>query len=207
MKKQGGAATRLPGSAASMVNASKEHFEMDFQNLFFLGMKRQMPPLIVRPGRVLDLGASGKYVVPGAEPLGAPNWMCPRDPIPAADDSIGTIHAHHFLEHLSGRGVPLLLREVERVLESGGVFNYTVPYYSSTLAIQNLEHQSQWCEDTLRNLFEDDTYEHEQGRNWRLAIHFQIIVGIQQRNLALVGQLVKDGPKMSYREWYYPQSI
>ena len=39
----------------------------------------------------------------------------------------------------------------------GGVLNFSVPYYTTTLAIQNLEHKSFWCEDTLKNLFEDDT--------------------------------------------------
>jgi hypothetical protein len=155
---------------------------MDFQRLFLLGMKRDLPPLIERAGRAIDLGASGKYVAAGAEALGPPRWVWPRDPIPAARDSVATIHTYHFLEHLSGHEVASLLREIERVLMPGGVLNYSVPYYTSTLAIQNLEHKSQWCEDTLKNLFEDDTYEHEQGRDWRLSVHFQVIVGLVQRN-------------------------
>ena len=164
---------------------------MDFQYLFLLGMKRQLSQLIERPGRAIDLGASGKYVAPGAEPLGPPKWVWPRDPIPAANESVATIHAYHLLEHLSGADAAALIREIERVLMPGGVFNYSVPYYSTTLAIQNLEHKSPWCEDTFKNLFEDDTYDHEQGRDWRLSVHFQVIVGLAQRNLALVGQIVK----------------
>src|SRR5262249_10334896 len=170
---------------------------MDFQTLFFLGMKRSLPQLIERPGRAIDLGASGKYVAAGAEPLGPPRWVFPRDPIPAANDSIATVHAYHFLEHLTGGEVAKLMREIERVLEPGGVLNFSIPYFSSTLAIQNLEHKSQWCEDTFENLFEDDTYDHEQGRNWSLQVHFLVIVGLAQRNLALVGQIVKDAPTRS----------
>jgi SAM-dependent methyltransferase len=177
---------------------------MDFQTLFALGMKRYLPPLIVREGEAWDLGASGKYVVPGAEPLGAPAWVWPRDKIPARDNSVATIHAYHFLEHLPGKDAATLMREVERVLEPGGVFNYSVPYYTSTLAIQNLEHESHWCEDTFRNLFEDQTYAHEVGNTWRLSIHFQVIVGLVQRNLALVGQLTKDAFPRQDPKWFYP---
>ena len=38
--------------------------------------------------------------------------------------------------------------------------NFCVPYFSSLLMAQNLQHKSFWCEETFRNLFEDDTYEH-----------------------------------------------
>jgi len=179
---------------------------MDFQNLFALGMKRYLPPLIAQDGRAFDIGASGKYVAPGAEPVGAPNWLWPRDKLPADDESIATIHAYHFLEHLNGRDVATFMRDVERVLISGGVFNYSIPYYTSTLSIQNLEHESQWCEDTFRNLFEDDRYRHEEGTTWRLSVHFQVIVGIVQRNLALVGQLVKDSKPIEKPKWFHPST-
>lgn len=182
---------------------------MDFQTLFALGMKRYLPPLIARRGRTFDVGASGKYVVPGAEALGAPAWIWPRDPIPARNDSVATIHAYHFLEHLDGRDAIAFMREVERVLEPGGVFNYCVPYYSSVLAHQDLEHRSRWTEESFRDLFENVTYPRAQGQGWRLSIHFQVIVGKVQRNLALVGQIVKDAPKTEYPipKWYYPESV
>jgi len=60
---------------------------MSFQNLFALGMKRRLPELLEYEGQAFDVGASGKYVAPGATPLGAPTWVFPRDKIPAADDS------------------------------------------------------------------------------------------------------------------------
>ena len=98
---------------------------MNFQRLFALGMKRHLPELVTCPGPRYDIGASGKYVAPGAIPLGPPNWIFPRDPIPAADDSLATIHCCHFLEHLSGDNAVLFLREVERVLiPERGVMNF-----------------------------------------------------------------------------------
>src|SRR6516162_2310318 len=120
---------------------------MDFQYLFALGMKRRLPKLLTCDGRAFDLGASGLYVAPGATALGPPSWVFPRDSIPAEADSVGTIHAYHFLEHLSGEDAVALMREVERVLiPERGVFNFSIPYYSTSLAVQNLEHRSLWCE-------------------------------------------------------------
>jgi SAM-dependent methyltransferase len=179
----------------------------DFQTLFALAMKRHLPPLAHREGRALDLGATGRFVAPGAEPLGRPAWVWPRDAIPAADESVAVVHAYHFLEHLAGREAVTLVREVERVLVPGGVFNYSVPYYNTTLQAQDLEHRSMWCEDTFRNLFEDFTYEHASGRAWRLGVHFQVIVGLVQRNLALVGQLVKDAPAVERPTWCHPGEV
>jgi hypothetical protein len=62
------------------------------------GMKRYLPELVEFTGPSYDIGASGIYRVPGAIPLGPPNWIFPRDPIPAADDSVATMRLTvHFL--------------------------------------------------------------------------------------------------------------
>jgi SAM-dependent methyltransferase len=176
---------------------------MDFQTLFGFAMKRYLPQIETKEGPVLDLGASGKYVVPGATALGLPQWVWPRDQIPARDTSVAMIHAYHFLEHLEGGDAILLLREVERVLQPGGLFCYCVPYYSSQLNANDLDHKSNWSEGTFANLFHNDTYA-DKGE-WRLSVHFQIIAGIAERNLALIGQLVKDAPAAEqYPLWYYP---
>jgi hypothetical protein len=165
---------------------------MSFQNLFALGMKRRLPELLEYEGQAFDVGASGKYVAPGATPLGAPTWVFPRDKIPAADDSVATLHAYHFLEHLSGDDAVAFLREVERVLiPERGVLNFSIPYYSATVAAHDLNHKSQWCEDTFKNLFTDDTYDHDDGGAWRLRVHFLLIAGVVQRNLCVIGQIVK----------------
>jgi hypothetical protein len=179
----------------------------DFRHLFALGMKRNLPELVTCEGPSYDVGASGKYVVPGAIPLGPPKWVFPRDPIPAADDSVATLHAYHFMEHLSGDDAVAFLREVERVLiPDRGVMNFVVPYFSSALMAQDLQHKSFWCEETLRNLFEDKAYEHY--GEWRLQVGFLIIAGIVNRNLALLGQIVKSHtPRPPPNEWFHPSVL
>jgi hypothetical protein len=166
-------------------------------------MKRRIKPLRTSRGRVLDIGASGTYVVPGAQALGPPHWVFPT-PIPAEDNSVAEIHCYHFLEHLDGTQAIQFLKEVERVLApEEGVFNFCVPYYNTTLAAQNLQHKSLWCEDTFDNLFYDTTYEH--SGHWELRQHVVLIVGLCQRNLCLMGQLVKDGrPREERDKFYYP---
>jgi hypothetical protein len=129
------------------------------------------PLLSCDDGLKLDCGASGKYKVPGAMALGPPEWAFPRDPIPARDDSVGELHAHHFLEHLDPEMAIRFLREVERVLiPERGVFSFTVPYFGTVLAAQDLSHKSPWTEETFRNLFSNDTYEHH--GSWRLNVRF-----------------------------------
>ena len=97
-------------------------------------MKRYLPELLTYEGPSFDIGSSGRYQVPGAVALGRPTWVHPRDPIPADDDSVATIHAYHFLEHLSGNDAVSFLREVERVLiPERGVMNFSMPHSSSEL--------------------------------------------------------------------------
>lgn len=163
---------------------------MNFQELFMLGMKRQLPELITCEGLSFDCGA-GKYVAPGAIPLARPEWVIPRDKIPAADKTVATIHAYHFLEHLTGDEVAFFLREVERVLiPERGVLNFSIPYYNSVLAAQSLDHKSLWCEETFNKLFNEEMFAYY-GK-WRLRVHFLMIAGIVSRNMALVGQLVSE---------------
>jgi hypothetical protein len=181
---------------------------MNFQYLFALGMKRKLPDLLTcNEGLRFDVGSTGKYVVSNATPLGPPKWQWPRDGIPANNECVGELHAYHFLEHLSGEDAISFLREVERVLiPACGVFNFSIPYYSTVLANQDLEHKSFWSEETFRNLFENDTYLRLSAGPWKLHIHFLIIAGVVSRNLALVGQIVKnDNHQSSTRDaWFYP---
>jgi hypothetical protein len=180
---------------------------MTFQQLFALGMKRRLPELLTCQGKSFDVGASGKYVAPGAIPLGPPLWVWPRDKIPCSDNEAATVHCYHFLEHLTGDDAISFLREVERVLiPDRGVFNFSVPYFSSVLAAQNLEHKSQWCEETFRNLFEDDTYEH--SGKWRLKVRFLLIAGIVGRNMCLIGQIIKTEEEQGKSgEWFHPNDV
>jgi hypothetical protein len=120
---------------------------------------------------------------------------------------VATIHRYHFLGHLSGDDAVLFLREVERVLiPESGVINFAIPYFSSVLMSQNLQHKSFWCEETFRTLFEDDTYENY--GTWRLTVHFLMIGGIVNRNLALAGQIIKsDEDQRGEEEWFYPKYV
>src|SRR5678816_2192178 len=110
---------------------------MNFQHLFALGMKRHLPELLYPMGPTFDIGASGKYKVPNAFPLGAPDWIWPRNKIPIVDGDAAVIHAYHFLEHLAPPDAVSFLREVERALQPDGVFCFSVPYFSSSLSAQD----------------------------------------------------------------------
>jgi hypothetical protein len=178
---------------------------MTFQELFALGMKRYLPELLTCEGPSFDIGSSGRYQVPGAVALGRPTWVPPRDPIPAADDSVATIHAYHFLEHLSGDDVVSFMREVERVLiPERGVMNFSTPHFSSELMAHTLDHKSRWSEETLSYLFNDNTYEN--FGKWRLRVHFVMAAGVAYRNLCVIGQIIKsDKPAPQVEKWFYPQ--
>ena len=167
---------------------------MTFQELFRLSMKRELPELLVGPkGPVLNIGSSedDTWVIPGAIPLGLPDWCFPfpHNKIPMPDNSVSAIHCYHFMEHLYGKQAIAFLREVERVLQPGGTFNFCVPYYSSHLQAQCLDHKSFWNEETFENLFSNRGY--NIAGDWQLKVHFQIIAAIVHRNLALIGQLTK----------------
>lgn len=163
----------------------------DLQELFWFGMMREIPPLLPPPaGLVFDIGASGLKKAPGAVALGLPEWCWPRDAIPAGAETVGVVHCYHFLEHLSGEDAIAMLREFERVLVPGGVVNFCIPYYNSNLAAHDLTHKSSWCEDSFTNLFKNSYY--DPAGSWRLKQHFCVIMGIVERNIVLVGQLVKE---------------
>lgn len=165
----------------------------NFQGLFFNGMKRQLPGIVSYNGMAIDIGCSDRdKCVLDAEPLGRPNWVFPRDMLPYPNGSIATIHCYHFLEHLSGDDAIVLLRECERVMTPGwSVMNFCMPYYNSNLQAECLEHKSSWNEETFRNLFNSDGKKADIAGRWELRVHFQLIAGIVERNLCLIGQLVR----------------
>lgn len=163
---------------------------MLIQELFMLGMKRSMPELLSFEGPAYDIGSSGRCHAPGAIAFGLPGWQWPRDLIPAEPNSVATLHCYHFLEHLSGEDAISFLREAERVMiPSKSVLNFCIPYYSAPLAAQDLTHKSFWTEESFRTLFDNHYY--DMAGEWRLSVHFIMIAGIVQRNLSLIGQLVK----------------
>lgn len=163
------------------------------QDLFRLGMKRNLPPLLSFPGgRAINVGSSPSdtWDIPSAVALGLPNWVWPRDPIPFSKESVSTIHCYHFLEHLTGVDAIRFLREAERVMIPGAsVLNFCMPYYNSSLQAECLDHKSMWNESTFGNLFNNSGY--DVAGEWKLKVHFQMIAGIVERNLCIIGQLTR----------------
>lgn len=163
-----------------------------FQDLFFLGMKRDLR-ILLAGGRtkVVNIGSSAKdkCKIPNADMLGLPSWSFPRDPLPYDNESVTLIHCYHFLEHLTGSDAISFLREVERVLIPTGVFNFCMPYYNSNLQAECLDHKSQWNENSFRNLFHNSGY--NISGDWALDEHFLLIAGVKEDNLCIIGQLVK----------------
>lgn len=136
----------------------------------------------------LNVGAGNKVIV-GAIPLDYPEWDADKDPISYANESVDVITAYHFLEHCADP-VKVLL-EFQRVLKPGGYVNIVVPYYSAQMQTQDLDHKSAYCEETWRVLFANPYY-NKNLVEWKFKIHFNLIAGMVERNLALFTQLVKE---------------
>ena len=167
---------------------------MTLEQLFTMGMDRS-PGLLLEPrvGLSIDLGAGKKRFGSPGYNLQLPDWEWPRDPIPAGYGEAAIIHAYHFLEHLTGEDAIALFKEVERVLCVGGIFQFCIPYYNTQLASQDLTHKSYWTEDSFKILFKNKYYDPTAGKveDWKLEVQYLLIAGVVERNLALVGQLVR----------------
>jgi predicted SAM-dependent methyltransferase len=177
---------------------------MTIQELFNIGMKRQLPNLATPPTYhgmrrpIIELGA-GNNPIPDQYNLGGdskydydlPDWDGTKDKIPHSDNSIAGIYAFHFFEHFTGEQVIRLLRECERVLIPGGVLTTVVPHRLGSMAYQDLDHKSFYMEETWRTLFDNSDYDKNREQPWRFKIYFNVIIGIVERNLALMTQLIK----------------
>lgn len=187
---------------------------MNIQQLFALGMKREVPELLDFPsGHVLNLGC-GKHVLSNAINLDYPDWDAEtyHIEIPSAikaqmtgielphpemgsimttcpSGSIAGIHAYHFLEHV--RDPRRMLREMQRVLMPGGVINICVPHYWGSMAHHDLDHKNTYAIDTWANTFSAPWYTKDR-EGWKLRIHFNMLMAITERNAAILTQLVKE---------------
>ena len=172
----------------------------DLLSLFAVGMWRAAP--MMRPPRdiedmdpdnppvILNLGAGYKYI-DFAENLSAETgWQAP-DLYDYADDSVETVYALHFLEHLDKLLLMQMLKQIERVLKPEGQLNVVVPYYGAQLAYQDLDHKTFWTVETWDNLLNNKYYDGTMPRYWRLVEQFSIIMGLNDRNLVVVSQLIK----------------
>jgi len=145
-------------------------------------------------GITIGIGESGEKKSLADMYLGLPNWNFPKNPIPTSDGKVLMMHCYHFLEHLTGEDAILFLKEVQRVLMYGGIFQYGVPYYTSELAYQDLTHKSFWTESSFKMLMNNPYYDPETtGFKWELELQSQCIIGVVGRNLMLIGQLIKKG--------------
>lgn len=138
-------------------------------------------------GLILNLGAGNKHIE-GATPLDYPEWDADNNALPYVDESVDGIHAYHFLEHVEDPVWVLL--ECQRVLKVGGILNICVPYYTSQMAAHDLDHKHMFCEETWRVLF-DNPYYDKNKVEWKLEVRTNVIIGIVERNLALITQMEK----------------
>lgn len=158
--------------------------------IFNLGMMRQYPePLRVEPREgslQLNIGA-GHKLIEGTTVLDWPEWNAETDRIPYADDSVDVIHCYHFLEHIDN--VVGVIREMRRVIKVGGVINIVVPYWTSLMQHQDLDHKHSFTEKTFPHLFNNSYY--NKGKVEPMFITCNMIMGDCNDNLCLVVQLTK----------------
>jgi SAM-dependent methyltransferase len=189
-----------------------------FQEFFKWGLDRDIPELISPPQmghrdpglnaactdarcshrhfilEHLNLGPGNRKIIKNTIGVGRPDevltvirWEAPER-LPFEDNSVGSIHAHQFMEHLDSDSAIAVLREMERVLIPGGVVFMTTPYPGHGHFTQALDHKSMWTEETWDWLFNNNYYN---GKPWRLEVHACFMAGVVYRNLDLFTQLVK----------------
>lgn len=165
----------------------------DVMELFEIGMDRPdaatqwvSPP----QGVWLNLGA-GKKLVEGSKPVDLPEWDANQDRIPFDTQRVDGIYAFHFLEHVD-RPIDVLI-DCQRVLKPGGVMNIVVPYGAEDCWLQDLTHKHVFIEDTWKNLFNNPYYDRRgmEGFRWKFEVTFNMVMGLNRRNLVLVTQLQK----------------
>lgn len=159
------------------------------ESLFNLGMDREIVPLAaMKPGgKIINVGAGNKRII-GTWPCDWPQYNADKGILPFEDNSLDGICAFHFLEHVAKPAS--VLADFQRVLRVGGLVNIVVPYYNSQMQAQDLDHKACYCEMTWKTLFSNPYYD-KNAIEWRLVVRTNVIMGIVERNLCLVTQLVK----------------
>lgn len=160
------------------------------ENLFRLGMKRALPEYVPVDHQfpVLNLGC-GEQRLAGCDNLDYPAWDAETYALPYQDNKVGGILAFHFLEHLSDPR--RMLRECFRVLRPGCPMNIVVPHYLGSMAYHDLDHKAFFAADTWSNALDERFYSKDKG-DYQFRVGINVIMGITERNLALVTQLIKD---------------
>ncbi len=95
--------------------------------------------------------------------------------LPYGDGSVAEVRADGLLEHLSFKDEPRFLYEVKRVLQKGGVFNFSVPDFEEVCSIW-LKAKDDWqgffsddVEDIKKNYW-FGTYTYEYTNRWGYII-------------------------------------
>ena len=154
-------------------------------------MAREIPQLLSDFGGLqINVGAGTYKVLDGAEAIDYPEWDARTMRLPYEDESVDVIHCYHFLEHFEGEVVVKILKDFQRVLKKGAYVNISVPYYNSHLQAKCLDHKSMFNESTWDNLFNQYSYDNGSGE-WNLEVHTTFIMGVEEKNMALLTQLVK----------------
>ena len=171
-------ATLLENFAAAMDREAPEWHPMNWRSM--------------EQGIILNLGA-GKKLIPGTIPLDADRgWWGGKNPIPFENGDVDGIYAYHFLEHLDKKDLLALLKECQRVLRPGGLFNIAVPWWASEISHQDLDHKSFFSEQSLGNLFKNQYYDGTMPRDWHFTIRSTMIMGLVQRNMVVMMQLERN---------------
>jgi len=159
--------------------------------VFEVGMDRAVIPFLPPPdGPQLNLGAGAKSIEDTIALDASTGWRAPI--LPFRSRSIAAIHAYHFLEHLAKDELLELLMECQRVLKTNGIMNIVVPHWSAECAYQDLDHKSFWSESTFTNLMSNPYYDGTMPREWTIRARSVMLMGVVQRNLVVVAQLVQE---------------
>lgn len=158
------------------------------QDFFALGMKRKIAPLLEPPPNSKAINLGGGNNAFGAKNYQPPEWYA-NSPIPEPDNSVGLIHAYHFFEHLNFPTVQFVLRECHRVLLPEGVLQIVVPHAMAEGTHQDLSHETNWTEDSIRNLYQNVYY--DRGELPAFRVHAGFVMGVTWRNMAVFLQMVK----------------
>lgn len=122
------------------------------------------------------------------------------------DDSVDEVHSYHFFEHVPD--VPLLLKELQRVLKKGGLIEVVVPHFSNAYFYSDYTHKSFFGLYSFSYLVKDNilkrrvpTYsEHIQLELKKVQLRFKAALYIN-RPIRKVWQLLFNCTNLM-KEWY-----
>ena len=70
--------------------------------------------------------------------------------------------------------------------------NIVVPYYSSQMMAHDLTYRHAFCEETWRIIFRNPYYKQAGSpEEWKFDVGLNVIIGIVERNLCLMTQLIR----------------